>query len=189
MRSIHPEGVDWNGQWHGYYKYSKSHPLGWLTDREFSFTANLIQQGAVLKGTIIDEDTHLDLPFRDYLGAISNHLDDQARRNYEDFLSMYPDARFVVSLPRQASLNGRVSKDKIVFTKRYLSNGGHYLESGGERISGSETQNPPIEYSGTIDSRNAVIVGRWVIYQKTFFGIFRRPDGEGSFRLYRSLEH
>jgi len=186
MNTSNAQAVDWNGPWHGYYAYSQSHPFGRLADRRFKFTANFIQTGEQLEGTIIDEDTHLELAFRDYVDGISAKLGSIHRRNFELLLSKFPHARLAVSLPETANIRGHVNNDKISFTKSYSGKGHHRIECDGKQIADAEIQNSPIEYVGELNSVTGVVEGKWGSYHKRFFGLLRRFDSGGTFSLFKS---
>jgi hypothetical protein len=169
--------INLTGFWTGhYYQHSRAHPM----------TADLVQTGNRLSGTMTDTDTYrAQSVFETALEAgLPPGADEQITAKLRE---MFPDAagspiRYVVELPSRSVVEGTINERSIHFKKTY--EGEHFsgYEVGTNRV-GDRIENHVVQYRGHVSADGAMIEGQWSITHQSEQG---KRTVEGAFELRRT---
>jgi hypothetical protein len=164
------------GRWTGYYLQR---------DRRFPITAELLQDGHSLSGSMRDESPESDWS----LFEVASHegLPPGADEQIESSLrKMHPyeparPIRYVFRLPPASDLKGRCRGHTVSFLKTYQGRSFSGYKVGDKHV-GVEREDHEVHYEGRLSPDGMVIEGRWWIDAKP--PVASRT--EGLFMLYRA---
>jgi hypothetical protein len=168
--------VNLTGRWEGSYsQYGRAHAI----------TAEFVQSGEVLRGTMRDRETVTEKSVFEV--ALEAGLPPGADEQIEASLrAMFPDAHGVrvrsrTELPPLSTLEGDLRGRTVSFVKRYQGESfvGYQV---GERRVGQTTEGHAVHYHGEISDNEMTIAGRWWIEPSIPRGTART---EGEFELMR----
>jgi hypothetical protein len=154
-------------------------------DRPHAITAELVQSGEVLTGSMRDGEPDQEMSVTEVASGMGNTpgMDEQIVAKLRE---MFPEApvapvRYVSHLPPESTLEGWIRGPGLYFLKSYqgVSFGGFRL---GDRVVGEEIEDPTVHYSGRVGPGGEEIEGRWWIDPTPEAGGRRT---EGSFILRR----
>jgi hypothetical protein len=174
------ESVEITGRWVGFYRYA-SEQMG-----AFPITAEIRQEGDRITGEMYDQITRQS----NFLEVILKHRREEFSPStclqIEYLIRQFGDEDIVVNsqLPDTSDLDGKVTGDRVDFTKSYRGSEEQSWTVGGEVIGASERPRHTVRYSGHIDREKGCIVGGWAIRRQGFLGRFLPPLGRGTFDLY-----
>ncbi len=145
------------GRWIGHYEQR---------GKEYQVSANLIQDGASLSGSMRDSQPDRDCSL--FEAAVEAGLPPGADERIDAGLrAMIPDApavaiRSLSHLPPNSELAGRFDGRIVSFVKSYLGNSFSGFKVG-DKIVGMEIEAHAVRYQGKLSSDGREIEGRWWI--------------------------
>src|SRR4051794_38523343 len=172
-----PDARNVTGRWRGsYLQHDRPHPI----------TAELVQEGERLTGSMRDDDTDRASGLFEYSSEVGlapgadEQIDAKLRELFPDVRS--GPIRFVTHLPPESSLEGRVRGANVTFLKVYR--GAHFggFEVG-DHLVGHRIEGHAVHYGGVLSPDGREIEGRWWIDAVPGLSGSRT---EGSFTLRRS---
>jgi hypothetical protein len=149
--------ADIDGLWTGYYlDRNEKHGL----------VARFAQSGEELRGAMVDDVLRFEYPL-DECARMNGWSEDDLEAQRADVYSWAPDAAgepitFVVRLPEQSEIDGRVRGQVVRFRKTYLGVAWQGWRVGSYKF-GDEYEPDPVEYDGTLSDDGTQIGGRWRI--------------------------
>jgi hypothetical protein len=171
--------MDLTGWWDGsYYQHDRAHPI----------SAELVQTGEHLTGSMRDEETDASSSVFDvaFEAGLPPGADEQIVARLRE---AFPDApatpiRYLTHLPSESALEGSIRGSSLSFLKTYQ--GTHYGGFAiGDRLVGHLTENHAVHYRGELSADGSEIEGRWWIDPPPES---RERRTEGSFTLRRRVK-
>jgi hypothetical protein len=167
------------GRWVGHYEQ---------TDQKRPISAELVQDGAKLKGSMRDGEPDRDCSLFELAAeaGLPPGADEQIDANLR---AMIPDApagaiRYIWHLPPDSRLEGRCNGRVVSFIKTYMGTtfSGYKV---GDKILGRQNEGHAVHYEGQLSPDGLEIEGRWWIDPEPNRGTRR---AEGYFLLRRQAE-
>jgi hypothetical protein len=171
-----PEPLNVTGRWFGHYlQHDVKHLL----------TADLVQDGVRLTGTMRDHETEFDRSVFDAMAdaGLPPGADEQIIAQLRQAVpgAANRPVRYVSHLPPESTLEGLLQGQTVYWLKTYQG-----TEFGGYRVGdehvGVEVTNPQVHYRGEVSADGTVIEGTWWIDANPRYGTVRT---QGQFSLRR----
>jgi hypothetical protein len=172
--------VDMTGRWVGFYPYLR------VQIGAFPMTAELRQEGNRIIGEMYDQITEHSELLERFFELRRDELSSTGRSQIEWAIHQFGAETVVVNwrLPDTSDFEGRITGDRVEFTKTYRGSFEGAWAVGGREIGSVERRGHRVQYSGHLDREKGFIAGEWFIRRSGLFGRILPPESREFFELY-----